>query len=227
MDSMGLKPPRAAPYPMLVGTAMTGTSTSPATTLGSAPSIPATTTTTSASRISSTRANSRWRPATPISTMRRVSATPMRRAVTAASSATDMSAVPAVSTATHPSTDATGWELAPTPDTRQMRATGLYSISGWSARMASYTSGVMRVAITTDCRSRSASMMRTICSGVFPGPHTTSGSPVRAPRPRSSLAKFPTSSVLDSDDDDVENPSEPPPLDDHDARASPRRRRCR
>ena len=35
-----------AGQPMLVGTAMTGFETSPATTLGSAPSIPATTTTT-------------------------------------------------------------------------------------------------------------------------------------------------------------------------------------
>ena len=36
-------PPKLAPYPTLVGTAMTGTSTRPPTTLGSAPSIPATT----------------------------------------------------------------------------------------------------------------------------------------------------------------------------------------
>lgn len=42
-------PPKDAPYPMLVGTAMTGALTRPATTLGSAPSIPAQTMSTSAS----------------------------------------------------------------------------------------------------------------------------------------------------------------------------------
>src|SRR5438128_559067 len=36
-------PPKLAPYPILVGTAMTGTQTRPDTTLGKAPSIPATT----------------------------------------------------------------------------------------------------------------------------------------------------------------------------------------
>ena len=51
----GLRPPIAAPYPTLVGTAITGASTSPAATLGNAPSIPATTNITSASRISSSR----------------------------------------------------------------------------------------------------------------------------------------------------------------------------
>src|SRR5260221_317085 len=52
-------PPKLAPYPMLVGTAITGTPTSPPTTLGSAPSIPATQTITRAdasfSRCSSRR----------------------------------------------------------------------------------------------------------------------------------------------------------------------------
>ena len=43
MPSRAAIPPKLAPYPTLVGTAMTGTLTSPATTLGNAPSIPATT----------------------------------------------------------------------------------------------------------------------------------------------------------------------------------------
>src|SRR5262245_22596629 len=43
MPSSAAMPPKLAPYPTLVGTAMTGTLTSPAMTLGSAPSIPATT----------------------------------------------------------------------------------------------------------------------------------------------------------------------------------------
>jgi hypothetical protein len=43
MASKAANPPKLAPYPTLVGTAMTGWLTNPATTLGSAPSIPATT----------------------------------------------------------------------------------------------------------------------------------------------------------------------------------------
>jgi hypothetical protein len=48
MVNRGATPEKAAPYPMLVGTATTGQSTSPPTTLGRAPSMPATTTITSA-----------------------------------------------------------------------------------------------------------------------------------------------------------------------------------
>ena len=48
IPSSAASPPKLAPYPMLVGTAITGQSTSPPTTLGSAPSIPATTTIASA-----------------------------------------------------------------------------------------------------------------------------------------------------------------------------------
>src|SRR3989304_3098433 len=43
MAKRAVSPPRLAPYPTEVGTAMTGTSTSPATTEGRAPSMPATT----------------------------------------------------------------------------------------------------------------------------------------------------------------------------------------
>ncbi|PBE92142.1 hypothetical protein BGU33_02420 [Clostridioides difficile] len=42
--SNAAKPPRFAPYPTEVGTAITGTSTSPPSTLARAPSIPATAT---------------------------------------------------------------------------------------------------------------------------------------------------------------------------------------
>jgi hypothetical protein len=48
MVSSGATPEKAAPYPMLVGTAITGQSTRPPTTLGKAPSMPAATTITSA-----------------------------------------------------------------------------------------------------------------------------------------------------------------------------------
>jgi hypothetical protein len=43
-------PPKLAPYPLLVGTAMTGQCTKPPTTLGKAPSMPATTMMTLASK---------------------------------------------------------------------------------------------------------------------------------------------------------------------------------
>jgi len=43
MVSKAAKPPKLAPYPLLVGTATTGQSTNPPTTLGNTPSIPATT----------------------------------------------------------------------------------------------------------------------------------------------------------------------------------------
>src|SRR5919202_6746917 len=50
IPSKAASPPKEAPYPTLVGTAMTGVPTKPPTTLGRAPSIPATTITTLACR---------------------------------------------------------------------------------------------------------------------------------------------------------------------------------
>ena len=107
---------------------------------------------------------------------------------------TARSQVPAVSTARMPRT--TGGGASGAPASVHTRAKASYSIEGSIARILSYTSGSTRVAMTADWRSRSASMIFAICSGVFPGPHTTSGRPVRAVRPRSSLAKSPTSSVV-------------------------------
>src|SRR3989441_11346330 len=99
MASSAASPPKEAPYPTLVGTAITGTLTSPPTTLGSAPSIPATTMITAALRRASVWVRKRWMPATPTSVSR---STRLRtaRAVTAASSATGRSLVPAVTTST-------------------------------------------------------------------------------------------------------------------------------
>src|SRR3954464_12842882 len=62
MARSAARPPKEAPKPTLVGTAMTGTATSPPTTLGSAPSIPATTMTTRARWSVSPAASSRWIP---------------------------------------------------------------------------------------------------------------------------------------------------------------------
>ena len=64
------RPPKLAPYPTLVGTAITGDEMRPATADGSAPSIPATTITQSAASRVPRKARSRWIPATPTSTMR-------------------------------------------------------------------------------------------------------------------------------------------------------------
>src|SRR5438874_879475 len=91
-------PPKDAPYPTLVGTAITGRSTRPPITLGSAPSMPATATITLASLSSSRWASSRCKPATPQSTTRSTRL-PRASATSAASSATGRSAVPAAATA--------------------------------------------------------------------------------------------------------------------------------
>src|SRR5206468_3394379 len=95
----GANPPNAAPYPTLVGTAITGTRTNPPTTEGKAPSIPAITITTAADESSSCRASTRWMPATPTS-VTRATQFPSAADVTAASSATGRSLVPAVTIAT-------------------------------------------------------------------------------------------------------------------------------
>src|SRR5438034_2810599 len=90
MASSAARPPKDAPYPTLVGTAITGTLTSPPTTLGNAPSIPATTMITAALRSASVCVRTRWIPATPTS-VSRSTRLPSARAVTAASSATGRS----------------------------------------------------------------------------------------------------------------------------------------
>src|SRR6185437_5632458 len=60
IPSSAATPPKLAPYPTLVGTAITGAATSPPTTLGSAPSIPATQITTRACVNFSRCSRSRW-----------------------------------------------------------------------------------------------------------------------------------------------------------------------
>ncbi len=65
--SIGATPSKLTPYPMLVGTPITGAETRPATTLVSAPSIPATAMTTLASINRSNSLRSRCSPATPTS----------------------------------------------------------------------------------------------------------------------------------------------------------------
>src|SRR5438270_3478534 len=67
MPRSAAKPLKDAPYPTLVGTAITGTRASPPTTLGKAPSIPAHTIMTRALSKTSRPASRRWMPATPTS----------------------------------------------------------------------------------------------------------------------------------------------------------------
>ncbi len=101
MPNKAASPLNAAPYPTLVGTAITGTPTSPPTTLGNAPSMPAQTITTRAWLRVSRFASRRWMPATPTS-YRCWTSLPMISAVTTASSAIRMSLVPAETTAIVP-----------------------------------------------------------------------------------------------------------------------------
>ncbi len=101
-------PPKAAPYPREVGTAMRGRPTSPPITEKSEASMPATAITTSARSISSNRERSRRSPATPTSGTSDV-LTPMYSRVRRASSATKVSMVPAVTTQTVPSSFAMGF----------------------------------------------------------------------------------------------------------------------
>ena len=104
--------------PTLVGTAITGRSTSPPMTLGNAHSIPATATIALASPRISRCASSRCSPATPQS-VSRSTRLPSASATTAASSATGRSAVPAAATT-----------MSPTPSTASGRTTSSRA-SGW------------------------------------------------------------------------------------------------
>ena len=67
MESRADTPPKDAPYPMLVGTAITGQSARPPMTLARAPYIPAMAIITRASIIESMWDSRRCRPATPTS----------------------------------------------------------------------------------------------------------------------------------------------------------------
>src|SRR5580704_14583256 len=188
MLAAAARPPAATPYPTLVGTPITGALTSPATTLGRAPSIPATTTTHSAARSCSSRASSRPSPATPTSA-RTSARTPSTASVAAHSLATFRSVVPAVTTSTLPRA------VGSTP-TATVPATG----SAWTAspgkRAAAWsrTPAAQRVARAgaSGSRARNSASSAKICSGVLPSPNTTSGTPVRRRRSTSSTANSPS-----------------------------------
>lgn len=107
-DRSEASPWKAAPYPREVGTAMTGRPTNPPRTEKSEASMPAAAITTSARSISSRRESSRRTPATPTSGTR-MEETPRYSSERRASSATEVSEVPAVTIATVPSTRGIGF----------------------------------------------------------------------------------------------------------------------
>src|SRR5207237_10056791 len=98
--------PQRAQRRTLVGSATTGRLTRPATTPGSAPSIPATTMIARAEASRLRSPSRRCNPATPTS-YSRSTWLPINSAVTAASSATERSDVPAVATTIVPAPAAT------------------------------------------------------------------------------------------------------------------------
>ena len=98
IDNKAAIPPKFAPYPTLVGTAMIGLSTRPPITLAKAPSIPAITITTLAPLIISNLEKSLCIPATPTSVIFST-LFPNIFAVSKASSTTGKSEVPAATIA--------------------------------------------------------------------------------------------------------------------------------
>src|SRR6201994_3339463 len=181
-------PPAATPNPTLVGTPMAGTLTSPATTLGRAPSMPATTITHSAARRSSSRASSRPSPATPTSATRSAW-TPSTASVAVHSRATRRSVVPAVRTSTRPRPGG----RVPTVTVAATGSVCTASPGNWPAASSSTWAGqrVARAGAAGSWARSSASRVK-ICSGVLPSPNTTSGTPVRRRRSTSRSANSPS-----------------------------------
>ena len=162
--SRAATPPNEAPYPTLVGTATSGTPVRPPTTDGRAPSMPATTTRQSAASRRSRTASSRWRPATPTSSITSAAA-PCTRMLSAASAATGASLVPAETTATVPRASGNGPSVA-------ARATASTFASGSEVATCASASSESLVASTarSGCRSCSVRRIATTWPGVLPSP---------------------------------------------------------
>jgi len=166
-------PSKLEPYPTLVGTAITGQLIRPPITLASAPSIPATTITTLACWSRGMCFISRWSPATPTSQISSVF-WPIISAVTLASSATGMSAVPAVTIGNAVLEGSSSfWSRT------MARAAFSYRRFGNSpvAVKASNISGSARVARTLLPLAARVSNILMIWSVVLPGQYMTSGKP--------------------------------------------------
>src|SRR2546425_6172499 len=197
MARRAAKPPNDDPYPTLVGTAITGRSVTPPTTLASAPSIPATTTIAEARRSAGTCLRIRWTPATPAS-YPRPTGTPMNSSVTAASSATGRSEVPALTTSTRPPIRRAGeaprrrdtiarardpFRRRPALSTTTVRAASFQvAVSPNSSRRASACAVLARVASRRPLFATMARAIATHCRVVFPSQRMTSGRVWRIPR---------------------------------------------
>ena len=111
----------------------------------------------------------------------RATVAPIASAVSAASSATGRSLVPAQATATRPARGR--------PCGRwKMRASGCHRAFGQRARSGAAFSSLRRVTSTGCFRRTSTSTMPTRCSGDLPSPYTTSGNPKRTLRWVSTVA---------------------------------------
>src|SRR4051794_25026185 len=184
--SSGAKPPNAAPYPTDVGTAITGAATRPATTPGSAPSIPAATTIARADRSRSSCSSTRCSPATPTSTTSSTGR-PRWRAVTAASRATGTSDVPAASTTTSCPVGSGG-----VPGKATIRASGSRTAPGRASSSVWAWSGRTRVNRVRASRARTCAATTSTCSSVLASQSTASAKPRRRARSWSSRTKSAT-----------------------------------
>ena len=118
----------------------------------------------------------------------RSTAAPTNRAVTAASSATGMSVVPAQTTATNPSGSLAG----PGAGDWKVREISSYVPPGAAASAAAAASAESRVTSTPCSNSRSRATSSPICAGDLPCPKITSGTPCRTARSPSSCANSAT-----------------------------------
>ena len=144
--------------------------------------------TTLASRTVGMLASSRCSPATPTS-FTRTTSLPMKSAVSAASSATGKSLVPAHSTAMVP-----GRLAKRLASTAMHRADSWCTASGNCPRTAAAWSALARVISTRSSRSITLAAMAATWRGVFPEPKIISGNPCRSDRWASTCAK-PRSSI--------------------------------
>lgn len=186
------RPPR--PYPTEVGTPTTGARTSPANTVGSAPSRPANARYTSGwlrSSRSAARSN-RWSPATPTS-YAVTTRIPNSRRVARASSASGTSLVPALTTATTPGrySPPNGPESRTRRSLARNRRGSPRELS--SRRARSWASVGREINAPCPCAAH-ARTIPTRCATDFPSPRMISGTPTRRNRSRSRRAYPPTDS---------------------------------
>ena len=162
---------------------MTGLLTSPATALGSAPSMPATTMSTLHASRRSRSPSRRWMPATPTSVMR-TTPLPKISSVTAASSATGRSEVPAQMMPTTPSHFGSG-----SVSTVMHRARSCQRAAGNSAASARCCSSFDRLTSSTRSFAKISRPIASTSAAVLPAPKMTSGKPQRRARSLSTRAK--------------------------------------